>query len=84
MKIETKIASFHVEDIQTAYNDAVVSGRMALAREIEKLWIGALGNHRALRAEKARGYRPRHARTGTSLPECNGISGSGLLRLGIV
>jgi hypothetical protein len=52
--IETKTATLRVEDIQAAYNKAVLSGRMLLAREIEQLWIGALVSQRALRANKPR------------------------------
>ena len=37
MFIETKTATLRVEDIQAAYNKAVMSGRMSLAREIEQL-----------------------------------------------
>ena len=44
MQIETQTAAFRVDDIQAAYNDAVLSGRTLLAREIEQLWIGALAN----------------------------------------
>ena len=54
MLIETKTATLRVEDIQAAYNKAVMSGRMSLAREIEQLWIGALVSQRALRANKPR------------------------------
>jgi hypothetical protein len=50
--IETKTATFRADDIQAAYNDALLSGRMSLAREIEQLWIGALVSQRALRASK--------------------------------
>ncbi len=53
MFIETRTATFRVDDIQAAYNDAVLSGRMSLAREIEQLWIGALVSQRALRANKS-------------------------------
>jgi hypothetical protein len=42
MLIKTKTVTFRVDDIQTAYNDAVLSDRMLLAREIERLWLGAL------------------------------------------
>jgi hypothetical protein len=44
MQIETRTATFHVGDIQAAYNDAVLSGRTLLAREIEQLWLGAIAD----------------------------------------
>ena len=52
MYIETNTATLRVEDIQAAYNKAVLSGRRSLAREIEQLWISALVNQRELRANK--------------------------------
>ena len=53
MFIETTTATLRVDDIQAAYNKAVLSGRMSLAREIEQLWIGVLVSQRALRANKS-------------------------------
>jgi hypothetical protein len=57
MQIETKTATFAVDDIQAAYNKAVLFGRMLLAREIEQLWLGALASQRSLRAEKGASHR---------------------------
>jgi hypothetical protein len=37
--ITTRTAVIPLGAIQNAYNDAVMSGRMALAREIEQLWL---------------------------------------------
>src|SRR5437764_9848186 len=42
--MESKTATFRVDDIQAAYNDAVLSGRTLLAKEIEQLWLGALAD----------------------------------------
>jgi len=44
MLIETRTATFRVDDIQAAYNDAVLSGRMPLAKEIARLWLGAIAD----------------------------------------
>lgn len=68
MFIETTTATLRVEDIQAAYNKAVLAGRMSLAREIEQLWISALVSQRALRANKlpTNRYIPRRASTSLS------------------
>ena len=42
MQIRTRTAVIPVEAIQAAYNNAVMSGRMALAREIGQLWFNVL------------------------------------------
>ena len=42
MQIRTRTAVIPVEAIQAAYNNAVMSGRMALAREIAQLWLNVL------------------------------------------
>ena len=39
MQITPRTAVIPIDAIQTAYNDAVMSGRMALAGEIEQLWL---------------------------------------------
>src|SRR5262249_5995900 len=49
-------AAFRVADIQAAYNYAVLSGRMLLAREIEQLWIGTLANQRVSAEKRQRRY----------------------------
>jgi hypothetical protein len=41
MHIRTRTAVIPVEAIQGAYNDAVMLGRMELAREIGQLWLSA-------------------------------------------
>ena len=42
MEITTQTAVIPMEAIQAAYNDAVMSGRMALAREITQIWTSTL------------------------------------------
>jgi hypothetical protein len=59
VQIETQTAAFRVDDIQAAYNDAVLSGRTLLAREIEQLWIGTLANQRVSAEKRQRSYTRR-------------------------
>ena len=42
MEITTRTAVIPIEAIQAAYNDAVMSGRMALAWEITRIWTSTL------------------------------------------
>jgi hypothetical protein len=49
MQIRTRTAVIPVEAIQAAYNDAVMLGRMALAREIAQLWLTALAEQKVQR-----------------------------------
>ena len=51
--IETATATFRVDDIQAAYNNAVLLGRMLLAEEIEQIWLGALASQSVLETEKS-------------------------------
>ena len=46
MEIVTRTAVIPLDSIQAAYNDAVMSGRMALAREIAQLWLSALAEQK--------------------------------------
>jgi hypothetical protein len=46
MQITTRTAVIPNDAIQTAYNDAVMSGRMALAREIGQLWLSMLAEQK--------------------------------------
>ncbi len=48
MQITTRTAVIPMDAIQTAYNDAVMSGRMALAREIEQLWLSRLAKQKVV------------------------------------
>ena len=74
MRIATRTATFRVDDIQAAYNEAVLSGRMPLAKEIEQLWLGAIIDQSA-RAEKRLGRHVspcRHVMVAPSFPEVIG------------
>jgi hypothetical protein len=46
VQITTRTAVISIDAIQTAYNDAVMSGRMALAREIGQLWLSTLAEQK--------------------------------------
>jgi len=48
MQITTRTAVISIDAVQTAYNDAVMSGRMALAREIEQLWLSRLAKQKVV------------------------------------
>jgi hypothetical protein len=49
MQITPRRTVIPIDAIQTAYNDAVMSGRMALAREIEQLWFIRLAEQKVAR-----------------------------------
>ncbi len=46
MQVSTRKAVIPIDAVQRAYNDAVMSGRMALAREIEQLWLSMLAEQK--------------------------------------
>ena len=49
MQITTRTAVISIDAVQTAYNDAVMSGRMPLAREIGELWLSRLAEQKVVR-----------------------------------
>ena len=46
MQITTRTAVISIDAVQTAYNDAVMSGRIALASDIGQLWLKMLGEQK--------------------------------------
>jgi hypothetical protein len=52
VRITTRTAVIPLDAIQNAYNDAVMSGRMALAREIGQLWLSMLAERKVIRHEE--------------------------------
>jgi hypothetical protein len=46
MQITTRVAVIPIDAIQAAYNDAVMLGRMALAREIGQVWLSMLAKQK--------------------------------------
>jgi hypothetical protein len=51
MQIRTRTAVIPVEAIQSAYNEAVMSGRMVLAWEIGQLWLNVLVEQKVRRIQ---------------------------------
>ncbi len=54
MQIKTRTALIPADAIQSAYNKLVMSDRMALAREIERIWINSLTQQTVVPPEEAR------------------------------
>jgi hypothetical protein len=52
VRITTRTAVIPLDAVQNAYNDAVMSGRMALAREIGQLWLSMLAERKVIRHEE--------------------------------
>ena len=48
MQVSTRKAVIPIDAVQRAYNDAVMSGRMALAREIGQLWLSRLAEQKVV------------------------------------
>src|ERR1700751_4446140 len=51
LQIATRTAVIPTAAIQAAYNDAVMSERLSLAREIAQLWLGVLVEQRVERIQ---------------------------------
>ena len=62
MQVSTRKAVIPIDAVQRAYNDAVMSGRMALAREIGQLWLSRLAE------QKVVPRRPFTKNSGTNWP----------------
>ena len=67
MQIRTRTAVIPVEAIQAAYNDAVMSGRTGLAREIGQLWLNVLVEQKAQRIQISVGKRRWEKKTSAAM-----------------
>ena len=53
MQVSTRKAVIPIDAVQRAYNDAVMSGRMALARERGQLWLSRLAEQKVVATVEA-------------------------------
>ena len=58
MQITTRRTEIPIDAVQTAYNNALMSGRMAFAREIEQLWLSRLAKQKIAPRRTGKGMHP--------------------------